>query len=203
MEVMARHKETIRDEVKSETRQKLLRAAAEEFATQGFAGANVNRISEAAGYSIGTFYNYFPSKRDLMLAFIDEIGQQHVGFIIQQVQQEREPGDRLNVFFKAGFTFVEAHITPSRAIFNTLNGPDEEFKRRLYQVYQPLFELLSDGILAPGIAQEEFRQVESASTTGLIMLVYLGTASQFDLQGNLWLDAMQVADFVLNALRNG
>jgi AcrR family transcriptional regulator len=198
---MARHKETMREEVKSETRQKLLRAAAEEFAPQGFAGANVNRISKAAGYSIGTFYNYFPSKRDLMLAFIDEIGQQHVDFIVQQVQQEQEPGDRLRVFFQAGFAYVEDHSIPARAIFNTLNGPDEEFKLRLYQVYQPLFQLLSNGILAPGIAQEEFRQVEPASTTGLIMLVYLGTASQFDPQGNLWLDPVLVADFVLHALR--
>lgn len=198
---MARHKETIREEVRSETRQKLLGAAAEEFATQGFAGANVNRISKAAGYSIGTFYNYFPSKRDLMLAFIDEIGQQHVDFIVQQVQQEQGPGDRLKVFFEAGFTFVEAYITPSRAIFNTLNGPDEEFKLRLYQVYQPLFELLSDGILMPGITQEDFRQVEPATTAGLIMLVYLGTASQFNAQGNLWLDPILVADFVLHALR--
>lgn len=200
---MARHKETKREEVMSETRQKLLRAAAEEFATQGFAGANVNRISKAAGYSIGTFYNYFPSKRDLMLAFIDEIGQQHVDFIVQQVQKEQKPSKRLKVFFQAGFVFVEEHITPSRAIFNTLNGPDEEFKLRLYHVYQPLFQLLSDGILAPGIAQEDFRQVEPGTTAGLIMLVYLGTASQFNPQGNIWLDAMQVADFVLNALRKG
>ena len=62
--MMVRHKETVRDEIMSATRQQLLAAAAQEFAEKGFVGANVNRIANAAGFSIGTFYNYFPSKRD-------------------------------------------------------------------------------------------------------------------------------------------
>lgn len=43
---MARHKDTERDKVLGETRQSLLEAAAEEFARQGYNGANINRISK-------------------------------------------------------------------------------------------------------------------------------------------------------------
>jgi AcrR family transcriptional regulator len=197
---MPRHKSSLREEIMNETRQKLLYAAADEFAQEGFAGANVNRIAQQAGFSIGTFYNYFPSKRDLMLAFIDEMGQQHVDYMVEKTQREGEPGNRIKAFFRSGFDFIEAHSTPSRAIFNTLNGPDEEFKQRLYQVYQPLFQLLGDSILLPGINRGDFRQVEPGATAGLIMLIYLGTASQFNPQGNLWMDPMLVADFVLQAL---
>ena len=67
-----RHRKAIRDDVMQETRQLLLEASAGEFARHGFDGANVNRIARAAGFSIGTVYNYFPSKQELMLAFIDE-----------------------------------------------------------------------------------------------------------------------------------
>lgn len=198
---MPRHKNTERDEIMSETRQQLLAAAAEEFAREGFVGANVNHMAKAAGFSIGTFYNYFPSKRELMFAFMNEMGQQHVDFMLDQVKREEDPTKKMRVFFKAGFDFVEAHIVQSRAIFNTLNGPDEEFKLRLYQVYQPLFQLLSDDILLSGITRGDFRQVDEGATAGLIMLIYLGTGSQFGPQGNLWLDPRQVADFVLSALR--
>lgn len=197
---MPRHKESLREEIMSDTRQKLLIAAAQELAQEGFSGANVNRIAKEAGFSIGTFYNYFPSKRDLMLAFIDEIGQRHVDFMVEQTQKQGDPAKRLESFFKAGFDFVEAHISSSRAIFNTLNGPDEEFKLRLYQVYQPLFQLLGEGILALGIEQGDFRQMDPGATAGLIMLIYLGTASQFNPQGALWMDPRQVADMVLHGL---
>ncbi len=184
-----------------ETRRLLLEAAAEEFAQNGYNKANVNRIAEAAGFSIGTVYNYFPSKRDLMFAFIDETAQRHVDYVIDQVKLEKDPGKRLDAFFKAGFEFVETHTTQSRAIFNTLNGPDEEFKLRLFQGYQPLFQLLSDDVIGPGIAQGDFRKVDPVATSGLLMLIYLGTGSQFSPEGKLWMSPDQVADFVLHALR--
>jgi AcrR family transcriptional regulator len=198
---MARHKKTDRNQIMKETRQLLLDAAGEEFARVGFDKANVNRIAEAAGFAIGTFYNYFPSKRDLMLEFIDETAHLHVDFIAQRVRQEQDLSRRLEVFYESGFAFVETNIAQARAIFNTLNGPDEEFKLRLFQGYQPLFQLLGEDILGPGIAQGVFRPVDPGKTSGLLMLIYLGTGSQFNIEGRHWLDPLEVADFALHALR--
>jgi len=197
---MARHRESVREEVMSDTRQQLLAAAAEEFAREGFGGANVNRISQAAGFSIGTFYNYFPSKRDLMLVFIEEIGQLHVDFVVEKVNKEKTPHHRMEAFFRSGFGFVENNVTYARAILNALNGPDQEFKERLYQVYQPLFRLLGDDILAEGIAQGSFRRVDAETIARLLMILYLGTASQLSPEGKIWLTPNLVADFVLHAL---
>lgn len=150
---MVRHKETERDQIREETRRSLLTAAAVEFAGQGYDRANVNRIAEAAGFAIGTFYNYFPSKRDLMLAFIDEVASLHVDIIVAQVRGETDPGRRLEVFFEAGFVFIQEHLIQARAIFNTLNGPDEVFRQHLFEAYQPLFLLLGEDVLAPGIVE--------------------------------------------------
>jgi AcrR family transcriptional regulator len=74
---MPRYKETDRQESMGRTRQLLLQAATAEFAREGYAGANINRISRAAGFAKGTIYNYFPSKRALMLALMDEIARAH------------------------------------------------------------------------------------------------------------------------------
>jgi AcrR family transcriptional regulator len=197
-----RHKKTMRDEVMQGTRQRLLAAAAEEFAQNGYDKANVNHIARAAGFAIGTFYNYFPSKRDLMCAFIDETAQMHVDYIMDQVKLVEEPGKRVEAFFQAGFAFVETHITQSRAIFNTLNGPDEAFRLRLFQGYQALFQLLGEDVIGPGIAQGDFRQVDPVSTAALLMLIYLGTGSQLSPEGKLWMDHTQVADFVLHSLKS-
>ena len=198
-----RYKKTVRDQVMQETRQLLMEAAAEEFAQNGYDKANVNRIAEAAGFAIGTVYNYFPSKRVLMLAFIDDTAQLHVDYVLAQVKSEQDPGQRIEAFFKAGFAFVETYTTQAKAIFNTLNGPDEEFRARLFQGYQPLFQLLSEDVIAPSIAQGDFRRVDPVATAGLLMLIYLGTGSQFSPEGGLWMDYTQVADFVLHSLKSG
>ncbi len=88
---MARHKENERDKVLGQTRLALLAAATEAFARDGYAGANVNSISLAAGFAKGTIYNYFPSKRALLLALIEEIAAAHFEFIVTQVEQEEQP----------------------------------------------------------------------------------------------------------------
>src|ERR1700740_3014501 len=46
------------------TRQRLLDAAAEEFAARGIAGARVDRIAQAAAANKAQIYHYFGSKDD-------------------------------------------------------------------------------------------------------------------------------------------
>lgn len=50
----------------------LLEAAAQVFENYGYAGGTTNRIAETAGFSIGTLYQYFPSKEALVLALLEE-----------------------------------------------------------------------------------------------------------------------------------
>ena len=43
----------------------LVDTATAEFAREGYNGANINRISLAAGFAKGTIYNYFPRQLEL------------------------------------------------------------------------------------------------------------------------------------------
>ena len=50
----------------------ILTAAAQVFEVHGYAGGTTNRIAVAAGVSIGTLYQYFPSKEALAVALLDQ-----------------------------------------------------------------------------------------------------------------------------------
>ncbi|MFO6453419.1 MULTISPECIES: TetR family transcriptional regulator [unclassified Aeromicrobium] len=54
------------------TRQRLLDAAVVEFSTYGYAGARIERISEAAGVNRERLYSYFGNKRGLLEAVLVE-----------------------------------------------------------------------------------------------------------------------------------
>ena len=56
-----------RAEAKARTREQLLDAAAAVFAQKGYAGASVDEIAEAAGYSTGALYSNFENKEKLFL----------------------------------------------------------------------------------------------------------------------------------------
>jgi len=198
---MPRYKETEREQAQIDTRRKLLEAAKLEFAQRGFEKANINQISLSAGFAKGTIYNYFESKRMLMMELIDEISKRHFEFIKEQVLKEENAVKRLERFFTAGFAWVVENLAGGWVMINSLYGPDAEFKQYLYANYEPMFQLVEKEILQFGIKSGSFRQVDSAFTARLLMNLYLGIASQPSPEGKLWSDPKDVADFVLNALR--
>jgi AcrR family transcriptional regulator len=198
---MPRYRQTERKELMGQTRGRLLQAATTEFARKGYAGANINRISQAAGFAKGTIYNYFSSKRALMLALIDEIAEAHFDFISEQVGQANSPTRRLERFFEAGFAWVTGNLDQAQVMMTTLNGSDPEFKLHMYKSYQSMFQLVGSDIVAAGVKQGRFRQLEVEPTANLLMSIYLGVASQVNERGEPWFSPTQVTDLLLDGLR--
>jgi AcrR family transcriptional regulator len=195
-----RYKEQDRQEIRESNRQLLLGAAAQEFARKSFHGANTNQIAKMAGFAVGTLFNYFPNKRELMLALLEQTAQAHFAFISGTVLQEGEPDQRLLKFFQAGFEFISQNLSPARVMVNTIYGSDDEFKLTLFAAYQPMFEFVAEQILLPGIEQGVFRDVNPPTMANMLMIMYLGTASQISEDGQFYLPDEQVADFALHAL---
>jgi AcrR family transcriptional regulator len=196
-----RYKKTNRQEIMGQTRQRLLQAATAEFAREGYARANINCISRAAGYAKGTVYNYFASKRALMIALIDEIAGAHFNSMAEHVAREHDPIRRLERFFEAGFAWVTDNLDRARVMFTTLNGPDREFKVHMYEAYQPMFQLVGRDIVALGVERESFRQIDPVTTANLLMTIYLGVGSQVNERGKHWFTPGQVTDLLLDGLR--
>lgn len=199
---MARYKQTEREQALSVIRQHFITAAIEEIARAGYASANINRISQAAGYAKGTIYNHFSSKEALMLEIIELLGANHLDFIAGQVRKEAHPRARLEWFFIAGFQYVETFPAEAQLLVTTLYSPDAAFREPLGKAYQPMFHLVEQEIVKPGIAQEVFRQVDPESTAALLMTVYLGSCSQVDQSGKPVFDPHLVAEFTYHALRS-
>ncbi|WP_327174064.1 TetR/AcrR family transcriptional regulator [Streptomyces sp. NBC_01335] len=57
------------------TREKVLTAAAEEFAAQGYSRATLSAVAERTGMTKGALYGHFSSKKSLAGALIDEARQ--------------------------------------------------------------------------------------------------------------------------------
>jgi AcrR family transcriptional regulator len=62
----------------SETRERLLRAAADAFAQRGYDGTRVADIAASAGVSNGALYAHFGSKAELLVAALRAHGRRHL-----------------------------------------------------------------------------------------------------------------------------
>src|ERR1700688_1405907 len=74
----------------SEIRERLFRAALDLFAQHGFADTTVEDITNSADVGKGTFFNYFPSKDHILLAFA-EMQLAKLQSIIEDLRATGEP----------------------------------------------------------------------------------------------------------------
>src|SRR2546423_14021311 len=63
---------TAGDEPLLSARERLLEAAYEMFATRGIRAVGIDEVIERAGVAKATLYRHFPSKDDLVLAFLEQ-----------------------------------------------------------------------------------------------------------------------------------
>jgi AcrR family transcriptional regulator len=68
-----------------DTVEAILAATARVLVKEGYEGASTNRIAVAAGVSIGSLYQYFPSKEALVAALIDRHQQQMQEVLVREL----------------------------------------------------------------------------------------------------------------------
>ena len=63
---------SLREQQRAYTRQRLIEAAGQVFATRGYPDATVDEIASEAGASRATFYLHFKGKTELVAALVEE-----------------------------------------------------------------------------------------------------------------------------------
>ena len=149
-----------REEKNQQTKRRIMEAALEEFAGQGYGASSVNNICSGEGISKGIIYHYFQTKDELYLACVDECFQVLTEYlqgklILEAVSVPRQ----LQLYFDARFEFFqtfpvcrrifcEAVIMPpahlESAVRQRKSGFDEFNISILNRILEPL--KLRDGV---------------------------------------------------------
>ena len=98
-------------------RAQLLKAARKVFRTKGYDGASVSEIVREAGVAQGTFYLYFPSKRDVAVSLRDGLMETMAHAVVTAVESSTSFGDRLESLIAAGFKVARKNADLFRLAF--------------------------------------------------------------------------------------
>jgi AcrR family transcriptional regulator len=95
-----------RDEAKAGKRRRVLAAAMEVFAREGYHAARMDAIAEAAGVSKGALYFHFPGKLPLFFALVDEFAAELGADVATAIAA-----------YQGGVARVEAAVTSALSLF--------------------------------------------------------------------------------------
>jgi AcrR family transcriptional regulator len=104
-------KRRLRERFRAETRDAILAAAEAALAQHGARGARMEVIAQQAGIAVGTLYNYFADRQELIDALFEARRRELVEALDDAlVQSEAEPFEaRLAAFLAAGLGHFQAH----------------------------------------------------------------------------------------------
>lgn len=97
-------------------RRRILEAAAAVFAQNGYAATTTRAIAEAADMAEGTLYNYFDSKRDILLAVARET-ETPMELAVLELESLEERAAMIAMFERA-FVVTEAQLPFYRALLS-------------------------------------------------------------------------------------
>lgn len=198
---MPRYRKAERERLLAEARRRLLDAAIAEFAAQGYAQANINHISRAAGFAQGTIYNYFPSKRALFAAVVGDIAGRQRDLVLQATATAPGPAARLERLFAAGFAFAQGFPAASQLLGAALHSADAEARALAERAIEPLATYVEKEIVLAGQQEKLFRPVEPKLATAAILAVYLGGCAAHDGAAPLRQNARAAAALLTDGLR--
>jgi AcrR family transcriptional regulator len=90
----------------AQRRERILDAATEVFADQGYAAASMGEIASRAGVVASVIYDHFPSKRELHIELLQLHGQELIRRSIDEIEGD-EPEEIQRSSLEAYFRFVE------------------------------------------------------------------------------------------------
>jgi AcrR family transcriptional regulator len=99
MNVKRSYSSSVRREQAAATRQRLLDCARELFGRQGYSATTIREIADSAGVSVQTFYAVHGSKRQVLLALLDEMEAQAELPALRQALEgsAHEPAEQLRL----------------------------------------------------------------------------------------------------------
>jgi TetR/AcrR family transcriptional regulator len=144
------------------SRAAILQAAIREFAQQGMAGSRTDSIARAARVNKALLYYYFKDKETLYGEAIDFAFGQLSQHMLQVLDQDLPPKDKVLLYVGTYFDFVAGHpYTRNLIQMETMRAGhgSPHLQRVAKRYFQPLLVRLSM-VLRQGIAEGVFRPVD-------------------------------------------
>ncbi|GAB3145876.1 TetR/AcrR family transcriptional regulator [Amycolatopsis sp. NPDC004378] len=174
----------------------IVAAATEQLAGYGYSGCSVAAVAERAGVAVGSVYQHFPTKADLVVHVFRQVVTREVEAVRAVSAQPGEPAERVVAVFE---TFAQRALKAPRQAYALLAEPVDpqidaerlEFRRAFTDVVaEHVAAGVKDGTLPP-----QDGRLTAAALVGAAAEVLIGPLTS----GNAG-DVAELRTFVVRAL---
>jgi len=167
--------ESRRERKKRELRERIYAEAGRLFLRQGYDATTVEQIAEAADVAQATFFNYYPSKDDLIQQMTSEV--LGVVRILVEEQRKRDAGtaERIGLMAERATLLIQNTQRLTRDLLRALMRKSEGSGRLLADVRGALAEFMRDGQEAGDVRTD----LDADFLAEMLIAVFYGTITHW------------------------
>lgn len=149
------------------TRERILRAAIQEFSTHGLSGARIDAIADSAKANKALLYYYFKNKKSLYEAAVEKVSGRVVENALAALDPRFSPGERLLrsalVHFDRIFTQHEFQSLLQQEMVRFRSGRSKSIPVLAQKAFKPLLkklqETVNEGVRTGELCEMDWLQV--------------------------------------------
>ena len=184
--------------------ERILEKACELFYAQGYRGTGINQIISESGVAKASFYDHFPSKSDLLLAYVQRMSDREVDELAADVRKLPTPEER----FVAPFRLLEPWFEdtgyrgcPFSNVIAELPTDDDAIRDavRMHRDKERMFfrELTEEYVAA----RPELKGVDCIAVADTFLLLFEGAIATCTAMRELW-PAKKAEESLLEYINN-
>ncbi len=127
-------------------------AAIRVFAREGFHRARMETIAHEAGVAVGTIYNYFESKRDVLLAVFEAEFEEQISFFERLRESGLSIPEQIAQILQGHFSLLRERTELAQVLLQERFNPGEGFKGKLSDFHRKVVERI-EALIQEGIDQ--------------------------------------------------
>ena len=154
-----------------EKKKRVINAAVDEFAQNGYTKSSITRMVNKAEIAKGSFYQYFEDKEDLYRHILKKAVEKKFKYV-QKELNDYEGDDffeywrRLNI---AGLKYAEDNIKLAEVASDIVKNKDQKFYRSIIDEYKNLGEGMFERLLKKAVEAGQVRKdINITYTAGLL-----------------------------------
>lgn len=175
---------------KGSPRERILETASELFYTQGYRATGINEVIRQSGVAKATFYNHFPAKDDLCLAYLELHSDAEKRSINEQIQAKTTPRARFLAVIEAIQPWLESNDLRGCEYLNTVAevpDPGSPLRRKGREHYEWLRGLVLG--LAKDLVESDPQQYagkQAATLADDYMVILIGAIALTEVYHDTW-----------------
>lgn len=163
---------------KANTRQRLLHAARDLVAAQGFAAATATAVADRSGVAAGTIYRHFPNKPELVAEVFRYATEHEVAQVAAASESHRADDAYALRLARAVAVFARRALQGPQLAYALIAEPVdprvEQERLRYRMAYADIFESLISGGIGRGEFAAQDASISAAALVGLLSEALIG-----------------------------